>query len=101
MCIIDIVFFVGFNHKDLALKIISTVMAVLLLAGGTVGSYAFLKANNIVDNVLDDGKSDKYETFSGVFVYYGQSNHYYNFTSLKDLSDKKIGMLNERLGRRK
>ena len=95
MCIIDIVFFVGFNHKDLALKIISTVMAVLLLAGGTVGSYAFLKANNIVDNVLDDGKSDKYETFSGVFVYYGQSNHYYNFTSLKDLSDKKIGMLNE------
>ena len=95
MCIIDIIFFVGFNNKDIALKIISTVMAVLLLVGGTVGSYALLRANNIVNNVLDDGKSDKYETFSGVFVYYGQSNHYYDFKTLKDLSGKRIGMLNE------
>ena len=73
MCIIDIIFFVGFSHKDTAMKIISSVMAVLLLVGGTVGSYALARANNIVDNVLDDGKSDKYETFSGVFVYYKQN----------------------------
>ena len=95
MVIIDIIFFVGFNHKDLALKIISTVMAVLLLIGGTVGSYALLKANNIINNVLDDGKSDKYETFSGVFVYYDQNKQHNYFSTLNDLSGKKIGMLNE------
>ena len=95
MVIIDIVFFVGFNHKDLALKIISTIMAVLLLVGGTVGSYALARANNIVDNVLDDGKSDKYETFSGVFVYYKGNKGANNFTTLKDLNGKKVGMLNE------
>lgn len=93
MAIIDIVFFVGFNHRDIALKIISTVMAVLLLVGGTIGSYALLKANNIVNNVLDDGKSDKYETFSGTFVYYlGNKGQY---STLKDLNGKSIGMLNE------
>ena len=95
MVIIDIVFFVGFNHKDLALKIISTVMAVLLLVGGTVGSYALMRANTIVNNVLDDGKSDKYETFSGVFVYYTGNKGANNFKTLKDLSGKKVGMLNE------
>ena len=93
MCIIDIIFFVGFSHKDTAMKIISSVMAVLLLVGGTVGSYALARANNIVDNVLDDGKSDKYETFSGVFVYYTQNKG--RFSTLKDLSGKSIGMLNE------
>ncbi|MCR4633408.1 MAG: LCP family protein [Erysipelotrichaceae bacterium] len=92
MVIIDIIFFVGFNHKDIALKIVSTIMAVLLLVGGTVGSYALSKANGIVDNVLDDGKSDKYETFSGVFVCYDQNNR---FTSLSDLAGKKVGMLVE------
>ena len=86
MVIIDIVFFVGFNHKDLALKIISTVMAVLLLVGGTVGSYALMRANTIVNNVLDDGKTDKYETFSGVFVYYTGNKGANNFKTLKDLS---------------
>ena len=92
MVIIDIIFFVGFNHKDTVLKIISTVMAVLLLIGGTVGSTALAKANGIVNNVLDDGKSDKYETFSGVFVCYDQNNR---FTSLSDLAGKKVGMLTE------
>ncbi len=95
MAIIDIIFFVGFNHKDVALKIISTVMAVLLLIGGTAGSYFISKANVIVDNVLDDGKSDKYETFSGVFVYYSQNKNYEKYSTLKDLSGKKVGMLME------
>ena len=92
MIIVDIIFFVGFNHQDLALKIISSVMAVLLLIGGTVGAYYLNKANVIVNNVLDDGKSDKYETFSGVFVCYDRYN---KFTSLKDLAGKKVGMLVE------
>lgn len=95
LAIIDIIFFVGFNHRDLALKIISTVMAVLLLIGGTVGSVALLKTNAIVNNVLDDGKSDKYETFSGVFVYYDQNKNHNSFSTLKDLSGKKVGMLTE------
>ena len=95
MAIIDIIFFVGFNYRDTALKIISTVMAVLLLLGGTVGSYAFAKANKIVNNVLDDGKSDKYETFSGVFVYYANNEKNNSFTTLKDLTGKSVGMLNE------
>ena len=98
MAIIDIIFFVGFNYRDTALKTISTVMAVLLLLGGTVGSYAFAKANKIVNNVLDDGKSDKYETFSGVFVYYPDnpnSEKKNSFSTLKDLTGKSVGMLNE------
>ena len=95
MVIIDIIFFVGFNHRDLALKIISTVMAILLLIGGTIGSAYLLKANNIVNNVLDDGKSDKYETFSGVFVYYTKNKSYSTYSTLKDLNGKKVGMLTE------
>lgn len=95
MAIIDIIFFIGFNYRDLALKIVSVTMAVLLLIGGTVGSYAFAKANKIVGNVLDDGKTDKYETFSGVFVYYANNEKNFSFTNLQDLSGKSIGMLNE------
>ena len=91
MIIIDIIFFIGFNHKDLLLKIISTVMAILLLVGGTVGVYFLNKANSIVDSVLDDGK-DKYETFSGVFTCYDKNN---KFTSLSELSGKRVGMLVE------
>ena len=91
MIIIDIVFFVGFNHHDMFLKIVSTTLAVLLLVGGTVGVYFLNKANTIVDSVLDDGK-DKYETFSGVFVCYDKNN---KFTSLSELSGKRVGMLVE------
>ena len=91
MAIIDIIFFVGFNHKDLALKVISSVLAVLLFAGGTVGVYFLNKANTIVNNVLDDG-SPKYETYSGVFTYYDKNN---KFSSLSDLSGKRVGMVVE------
>ncbi len=95
MIIIDIIFFVGFNHKDTVLKIISSVMAILLLIGGSIGSAYIAKANSIVNNVLDDGKSDKYETFSGVFVYYKENDKHNTFSTLKDLSGKKVGMLVE------
>ena len=71
LLIVDIIFFVGFNHKDIALKVISTILALFLLAGGTVGSYFIAKANGAVNGILDDGSSDKYENFSGVFVYNG------------------------------
>lgn len=74
------------------LKVISCVLAVLLLIGGTVGTYYISRANTIVGNVLDDGKSDKYETFSGVFVCYDEYN---KFTKIEDLAGKKVGLLLE------
>ena len=92
MLIIDIVFFIGFNHQDLALKIISSVLALFLMIGGLGGSYALAKTNAIVNNVFDDGKSDKYETFSGVFVCY---NKYNRFSSVEELAGQRVGMLQE------
>ena len=91
LIIADIVFFVGFNHKDLALKIISCVLSVMLLAGGTVGTVLLAKANGIVDNVLDSN-STKTEVFSGYFVCYKKNN---SFISLNDLANKRVGMLSE------
>ena len=94
MCLLiitDIIFFVGFNHKDLLLKTVSCILAVLLLVGGSVGTYFIVKANTVVDNVLD-GSSSKYETYSGVFVCYDKKN---KFSKLEDLSSKKIGVLAE------
>ena len=88
--IVDIIFFIGFNHQDLALKIISVVLSAFLLIGGAVGTYFISKANGIVDNVLDN--NSKYETYSGLFVSYKKNN---TFTSLEDLAGKKVGMLVE------
>ncbi|MBR3250353.1 MAG: hypothetical protein IKF80_01455, partial [Erysipelotrichaceae bacterium] len=34
--IIDIIYFIGFNHEDTALKVISTILSVLIFIGGTV-----------------------------------------------------------------
>lgn len=91
LIIVDIIYFVGFNHKDMALKIISCVLAVFLLIGGTVGTFVVAKANGIVDEVLDGG-NQKYETFSGTFVSYKPYN---TFASLTDLAGKKVGVLAE------
>lgn len=87
--IIDIIFFIGFNHSDIALKIITIVLASLLFIGGTVGVAYLHKVNSSIDNVLDD-KTNGYETYSGVFVSYKKS-----FNSLSDLANKNIGMLTE------
>ena len=92
MIIVDIVFFVGFNHQDLALKIISGVLSIMLLIGGTVGTYVVAKANGIVDNVLD-GAQQKYETYSGVFVSF---NKYNSFKSIDELAGKNVGFLKEK-----
>ena len=92
MIIVDIIFFVGFNHQDLALKIISGVLSIMLLIGGTVGTYVVAKANGIVDNVLD-GAQQKYETYSGVFVSF---NKYNSFKSIDELAGKNVGFLKEK-----
>jgi len=91
LAIIDIIFFVGFNHMDLALKIISSALAFLLLITGSIGTYYLNRTNKIVNNLFDDG-SDKYETFSGVFVCYDKYN---NFSKIEDLSGKRVGLLLE------
>ena len=92
MLIIDIIFFIGFNHQDLAMKIVSSMLAVLLMITGVGASYYLAKTNSIVNNVFDDGKSDKYETFSGVFVCYKKYN---NFHSVEELAGQRVGMLQE------
>ena len=92
--IIDIIYFIGFGHKDLALKIIALVLAFFILLGGTVGTYFIGKANGIVDNVLNTD-DDQYETFSGVFAYYDQNKEGKKYKDLKDLTGQTVGMLTE------
>lgn len=92
LIIIDIVFFVGFNHKDLAYKIISIVLASFLLIGGTVGTYFISRANGIVNGILGNGSDTQYETFSGVFVSNSETS---TISSLKDIEGKRVGLLNE------
>ena len=91
LIILDIVFFVGFNHKDLGLKIVTCILSVLILLGGTVGTYAIAKVNGIVGGILDDGTAGNYEYFSGAFVALKSRK----FDSLEKLKNKKVGMLNE------
>lgn len=92
LVIVDILFFIGFNHEDLALKIIATTVAVFMLLGGTVGSYYVARANGIVNSVLNPNAS-RYEVFSGKFVYNSKSDN--NFSSITDLNNKIIGFVAE------
>ena len=89
LIIIDIIFFVGFNHQDMALKVISCVLVGFMLIGGTVGSYYIARTNGIVDSVLDGG-NQKYETYSGVFVSYNKG-----FQTVDELNGRKVGFLKE------
>ena len=89
LIILDIVFFVGFNHKDMALKVITLVLCTFIVAGSTVGVYYVNKVNKTVDNVFYDGQSDLYETINGVFV--SNTEH----KELTELEGKRIGMLSE------
>lgn len=95
--IIDIVYFIGLKHYDLLQKIISTVMAVLLIIVGVYGTVTLNKTNTLVDNVVQtDTSADKYETITGIFVTYDEE--YSKVSSLADLkkfSNLKIGSLSE------
>lgn len=90
LIIIDFIFVVGFNHKDLTLKIISCVLAVFILLGGTIGTFVISDINGKVNSVLGKGE-DKYESFSGTFV--ALKSHGYQ--GLDNLENKRIGMINE------
>jgi len=96
LIIIDIIFFIAYNHKDLTLKIISCTMAVLLLVSGTVGSIYIGRVNRTVGKVLTGG-DEKYESVSGVFVcaYNEETNTGKKYTTIKDLSNIKVGVVAE------
>ena len=91
LIISDIVFFVGFNHKDLGLKIVTIVLAVSIFAGGTVGTYLLMKVNGSLSNIINTGE-DKYELVSGVFTYYDDD---YQINSLEDLDGLNVGFVKE------
>lgn len=91
LMIIDIVYFVGLNHSDMVLKIISGVLAFFILIGGTFGSYYVYKVNHVVNSILNTDSS--HETFQGVFVSYNGTKN--NPTTIESLAGKKIGMLVE------
>lgn len=89
LIIIDIVLFVGINHKDKVLKIIGCVLAFFIFVSGVFGSVYIARVNSTVNNVLDND-SNKYETVSGVFVSYKNE-----LSSLQDIDGKRVGLLNE------
>ena len=91
LIISDIVFFVGFNHKDLGLKIITIVLAVLIFVGGTVGTYLLIRVNGSLGNIINTGE-DKYELVSGVFTYYDSD---YEIKELEDLKGLNVGFVKE------
>lgn len=89
LIIIDIILFVGINHKDKILKIIACILAFLIFVSGVFGSFYLAKVNSTVKNILD-GDSNRFETVSGVFVCYKEE-----YDSLEDLDGKRIGLLTE------
>ena len=90
--IVDIIFFIGFNHRDMALKVVCLVLASFLFIGGVAGSCLVAKVNSATKGILSDGSSDNYETYSGVFLCYKGKHDY---TSLDELAGKRVGMLAE------
>lgn len=95
LLMIDIIFFIAYNHKDFALKVITCVMAVLLLLSGTVGSIYLGRINKTVNKVLSG--DEKYESVSGVFVcrYNEETKTGHKYESLKELSNVKVAVVAE------
>ena len=91
LIIVDIIYFVGYNHKDRLLKIITCVMASLLLIGGAFGTYLLGSINSTVNNVIGD--NDTYETVTGEFAYLPDGKHEYK--NLVDLTGKRVGFVSE------
>ena len=92
LVIIDIVYFVGFNHQDMALKIVTCVLASFIFLGGSIGTYVIAKVNGVVGNILGSGSEETYETYSGVFLSYAKKR---GCKQLSDLSGRNVGMLKE------
>ena len=82
LIIIDILFVVGFNFRDFKLKIVTLVLASIVLIAGIVGSVSMYRINDAVNNVISNDGVDQYETIGVNYVTYNDS-------SIKDLSDLK------------
>jgi len=93
----DIVYFVGLKHMDQLQKIISSVMAILIIVVSVYGNIVMSKTTQLVDNIFETETSgDKYETVSGVFVTY--NSKYANITDITEFKNKseiKVGYLLE------
>ena len=89
LLIIDIILLIGLRHKDIALKIVASILALFILIGGTVGVYYINEVNKAVDGVVD-GNTKTEEKVSGMFVSYKKT-----YATLQDMSGKSIGFLNE------
>ena len=90
LVIIDIILVVGVRYKDILLKIISGVLAAILLIGATGISAYVYRLNNSIDNVLDNSGDEQFETIAGTFVSYKKS-----FNDISELAGKKVGVLYE------
>lgn len=88
--ITDIICYVGVRHNDKPLKIISTILASLLLIVFLVATFYVYSINTSVDNVLDNSGDEQFEKVSGTFVSYKKS-----FADLGELNNKKVGVLYE------
>ena len=65
LIIADIIFFVGFNHRDQILKIITCVLTVILFIGGSIGSVVMIKNKfNSVGLINLDKRKDNNENIS-------------------------------------
>jgi len=91
LIIIDILFFVGFNQKINVLKIITTILAICIILGSSVGVYVLNSVNSTVNKVLNDG-SDSYENVKGVIAYH-QTEDEKTYTSIEDFASKNSGTL--------
>ena len=93
LAIIDILLIYGVNFKDISSKIISIVLAVMLIVVGFGGSYYVSKVNKAVDNATENTGVEQYETLSGVFTYYKGGTEYTSLDDLKDASNLKVGVI--------
>lgn len=91
LIILDFIFFVENNNKDLFLKIVVIIISVFILIGGTVGSYFLMKINGSLNNIINTGE-DKYELVSGVFTYCDSD---YQIEDIQDVSGLRVGFVKE------
>lgn len=87
--VVDIIFFVGFNYRDNALKVVTCVIAVLITLGGAFGTYYLARINNAVSNIVNNQDGETYETIRVSIATYDNKN----IDSIEDLAGKKVGSL--------
>lgn len=89
LVIVDIIFFVGFNHRDHILKVVTCVFATILVLGGSVGSYYIYRVNSAVDNLVNVQDGETYETIRVTIATYKNTS----ITDIEDLDGKTVGSL--------